>query len=704
MTRVTGLLLACSLGFVLSGCPGDDGGTPDASTTTCGSGKTACGTVCCDDATETCSAGGVCKAKDICVPESEASFCLRMAAQGKVCGSITANDNCGTSKTIDCGGVCAAPTPVCDSTNKCVAGSCTPEDQATFCSRMVAQGKVCGSITANDNCGTSRTVDCGGVCAAPTPVCDSATNKCVAGSCTPENQATFCSRMVAQGKVCGSITANDNCGTSRTIDCGGVCAAPTPVCDSATNTCISGGPLECNPALVISQIYSAGGNTNAQYKQKYVELHNRGTTPIALSAWTLQYASATGNFSATANRAALSGTIQPAGYYLVQIGAAGTNGVDLPATATPDLTVTGITPGSPGGKYALATSGNLLTVACPAAGAANVADFVFWGTATCSDSRSAAPAPNVTTAIARKGAGCTDSNDNAADFEQLDLTVPTNLPHNASSATLQCTCTGATCGSGLTVCGSVCCDPTTQMCSSGSCISKGTGSCAVGQTACGSSCCDRASQTCTTGTNTCQAMPSGSCDQAYPTNCSADQGCYYGDTGSVCSAAGNVPVNGTCSATAVCVPGSDCLSDDTNSNCYKMCDAAASSPFGAPGCTSSQYCWGLDYGVGYCDAIETDYPCSPYSSPSGCPSGQGCYYDWDTGGVSCSSAGSKTAGQSCADDPECAPGLVCSGGTNMNQCSPACNPFGDNTCPAANPVCDFWDDYGYVGACMKTGW
>ena len=49
--------------------------------------------------------------------------------------------------------------------------------------------------------------------------------------------------------------------------------------------------------VVISQIY--GGNGNA-YKSDYVELFNRSASPINVTGWSVQYASAagTGHFSA----------------------------------------------------------------------------------------------------------------------------------------------------------------------------------------------------------------------------------------------------------------------------------------------------------------------------------------------------------------------------------------------------------------------
>ena len=46
--------------------------------------------------------------------------------------------------------------------------------------------------------------------------------------------------------------------------------------------------------VVISQIFGGGGLTNAPYNHDFVELFNRGTSPVNLSNWSVQYASASG--------------------------------------------------------------------------------------------------------------------------------------------------------------------------------------------------------------------------------------------------------------------------------------------------------------------------------------------------------------------------------------------------------------------------
>jgi hypothetical protein len=65
-------------------------------------------------------------------------------------------------------------------------------------------------------------------------------------SCTPESDASFCSRLA---KNCGSVTANDNCGTSRTVSSCGSCTSPQTCGGGGTaNVCGGGGGSSCSTA------------------------------------------------------------------------------------------------------------------------------------------------------------------------------------------------------------------------------------------------------------------------------------------------------------------------------------------------------------------------------------------------------------------------------------------------------------------------
>ena len=75
--------------------------------------------------------------------------------------------------------------------------------------------------------------------------------------------------------------------------------------------------------VVISQVYGGGGNAGATLTHDFIELFNRGSAPIDLTNWSVQYASSTGS---TWQSTPLSGTLQPGQYYLVQqaLGTGGT--------------------------------------------------------------------------------------------------------------------------------------------------------------------------------------------------------------------------------------------------------------------------------------------------------------------------------------------------------------------------------------------
>ena len=94
-------------------------------------------------------------------------------------------------------------------------------------------------------------------------------------------------------------------------------------------------PPPVDTDVVISQVYGGGGNAGATLTHDFVELFNRGSNPVNLTGWSVQYTSATG--TGTWQVTPLSGFIAPGHYYLVQQ-AQGTGGTaPLPA---PDATGT----------------------------------------------------------------------------------------------------------------------------------------------------------------------------------------------------------------------------------------------------------------------------------------------------------------------------------------------------------------------------
>lgn len=169
-----------------------------------------CGSPICSGAS-TCGGGGV---PNVCAcgAETNAQFCVRL---GKNCDTVTGSDNCGVSRTVNCG-ACAGGAQCGGDGVSNVCSGCTPQTDAAFCT---AQGKNCGQFTGNDNCGRSRTAMCGQCMGRET--CGAAgLNVC---GCIPQSDATFCAGLLAS---CGVQTAMDNCGVARTRDCG-TCLAPT---------------------------------------------------------------------------------------------------------------------------------------------------------------------------------------------------------------------------------------------------------------------------------------------------------------------------------------------------------------------------------------------------------------------------------------------------------------------------------------------
>jgi Lamin Tail Domain len=181
-------------------------------------------------------------------------------------------------------------------------------------------------------------------------------------------------------------------------------------------------------SLVLAEVYAAGGNSGAAYANDYIELYNRGASPVAIDGWTVQYASAS---STSWQSTPLSGSIPAGARYLVQLASGGTNGAALPAadaTGTSNLAATG-------GKVALVNDATAL--ACGAAAgscsaASDVEDLVGYGSATDYEGGAAAPAGSATKATARTDA-CTDTDDNAADFATA---APD--PQNSTAAASAC--------------------------------------------------------------------------------------------------------------------------------------------------------------------------------------------------------------------------------------------------------------------------
>ncbi|MCC8536621.1 lamin tail domain-containing protein [Xanthomonas axonopodis pv. poinsettiicola] len=175
--------------------------------------------------------------------------------------------------------------------------------------------------------------------------------------------------------------------------------------------------------VVISQVYGGGGNSGATLRSDFVELHNTGTTTVSLDGWSVQYASAAGS---SWQVTPLAGSVPAGGYYLVKQADGSGGSVALP---TPDATGTLAMSGT-AGKVALSNATAALSGSCPT----GYADLVgYGGNASCAEGNAPTPAPSNTLAVLRGGDGCTDTDNNAADFA---TGAPT--PRNSASAARLC--------------------------------------------------------------------------------------------------------------------------------------------------------------------------------------------------------------------------------------------------------------------------
>ncbi len=151
---------------------------------------------------------------------------LRPCEAGLVC-RVDAGAAHGLKPTVD----------VCD------YADCTPETDEAFCARMSAE---CGVVAALDNCGHSRTRDCG---SCPFGECLDHACGCAPGACEPVSDAALCGMLHV---ACGPATGKDNCDADRTVANCGACAGGT--------ACVTGACVRVMPFV---EIVSGGAHSCA---------------------------------------------------------------------------------------------------------------------------------------------------------------------------------------------------------------------------------------------------------------------------------------------------------------------------------------------------------------------------------------------------------------------------------------------------------
>jgi len=203
---------------------------------------------------------------------------------------------------------------------------------------------------------------------------------------------------------------------------------------------------EASSTLVISQAYSGGGSntagSGAVYQHDYVEIKNISSSAQSIGGLQLMYGSATGQFGSSAGNifALPAATLNPGQYYLVELSNAGTVGAALPVTA--DAATTNLNMSGSNGKVALVSAtfpGNTCggtNTPCTLPNA-DIIDLVSWGTANNAEGGAATnggASLDPSLGNVRKSNGCTDTDNNNADFDVLASPVP----RNSQSAAAPC--------------------------------------------------------------------------------------------------------------------------------------------------------------------------------------------------------------------------------------------------------------------------
>ena len=197
--------------------------------------------------------------------------------------------------------------------------------------------------------------------------------------------------------------------------------------------------LSGSPNLVISQIYTRGGEAGASYQHDFIEIFNRGTEPVDINNYVLQILSSNPPvpFGISIRIVSRGIVVQPGRYLLIKLKGDGVGGQTLP---TPDFDLS-ILPGpvplnlnTTSGLIALVTPDGSFQ-GCPNSQSTGVVDYVGYGSSTCYEGAAGpAPAPALATeSVQRFGGGCTDNNLSASDFQLSPV-----LPRNSSWAAGVC--------------------------------------------------------------------------------------------------------------------------------------------------------------------------------------------------------------------------------------------------------------------------
>jgi len=182
-----------------------------------------------------------------------------------------------------------------------------------------------------------------------------------------------------------------------------------------------------SPNLVISQ-FQAGGAANAN--DEFIEIHNNGATAVDLNGYRVVYRSATGTNDVGPMAVWTTQTMIQPGQYMLIASTSYDGGVAFDVEYNP--TSCACSMGAAGGGLAIRLGDN---------NTGTIVDSVGWGTATNAFvETTAATVPGNDNSKARAGNGCTDTDNNSADF----ATLTPAAARNSSSPLTVCSGGGTT--------------------------------------------------------------------------------------------------------------------------------------------------------------------------------------------------------------------------------------------------------------------
>lgn len=381
-----------------------------------------------------CSDGKICKDRH-CVAatcgngtKDEGEICDGTDLGGKTCADL---DGYGTGD-LKCSSTCFFDTSSC----------------------VLSTGeKPCST---NEGCGANQTCE-SGVCKSTKMECDStdlvnsgcpdnkvcSNNKCVDPSCGDKikNQdSEECDGNDFGGKRCadfegfggGKLTCSSSCkiDTSACTEesggddaCHGNDECPSGQICEDSGTCIPDPGAQKVPHLLISQVYTGGGTQGASYKSKYIQILNATGESVNLKGWSIQYASDNGNFTGICTFPEERSFLNNRTLFIeLYKGDSGNADIPKPEFSCVD-NGSAIKAASTSGIIVLTSNDTKLSTYADLKKGAYV-DGVGYGKAVWYEGSEAAKSLNGITELVRVGKGCTDTDDNAADFEARTPQAP----------------------------------------------------------------------------------------------------------------------------------------------------------------------------------------------------------------------------------------------------------------------------------------